>query len=127
MINLALLGTRLLTGALLVGAALQKTISPGDAGGLQVGAGLPFMLVWPALFYNALAGLALWLGVAVRPVAVSAAAYCAFASFFNLNFFLTAGYPWQMIIFVKNWAIAGGWLALAVAGSGAWALRADKP
>jgi len=60
MINLALLGTRLLTGALLVGAALQKTISPGDAGGLQVGAGLPFMLVWPALFYNALAGLALW-------------------------------------------------------------------
>jgi putative oxidoreductase len=63
----------------------------------------------------------------MRPVAVSAAAYCAFASFFNLNFFLTAGYPWQMIIFVKNWAIAGGWLALAVAGSGAWALRADKP
>ena len=125
MIDAALFLARLLIGALLVGGAVQKAVSPGDAGGLLTDVGLPFALVWPALVYDALAGLALWLGVAVRPVAVSAAAYCAATSFFHLNVFLTTGDPWQMTIFVKNWAIAGGCLALAVAGSGAWALRAD--
>jgi putative oxidoreductase len=127
MTNLALLGARLLIGALLIGGAVQKALSPGDAGGLLVGLGLPFALVWPALIYDALAGLALWLGVAVRPVALSAAAYCALTSFFHLNVFQATGDAWQMTIFVKNWAIAGGCLALMVAGSGAWALRADRP
>ena len=122
----ALFFARLLIGALLVGGAVQKGVSPDDAGGLLVALGLPYVLVWPALVYDALAGLALWLGIAVRPVAVSAAAYCAFTSVFHLNLFLTTGDPWQMTIFVKNWAIAGGCLALAVAGSGAWAVRADR-
>ena len=126
MTNAALFVARLLIGALLLGGAVQKAVSPGDAGGLLVGLGLPYALVWPALVYDALAGLALWLGIAVRPVAVTAAAYCALTSFFHLNLFLTTGDPWQMTIFVKNWAIAGGCLALAVAGSGAWAVRADR-
>ena len=126
MIDAALFTARLLIGALLVGGAVQKSVSPDDAGGLLTGLGLPYTLVWPALVYDAVAGLALWLGVAVRPVAVTAAAYCALTSFFHLNVFLTTGDPWQMTIFVKNWAIAGGCLALAVAGSGAWALRADR-
>ncbi|MBU2360563.1 MAG: DoxX family membrane protein [Alphaproteobacteria bacterium] len=125
MTNLALLLARLLIGALLVSGAVQKTLSPGDAGALLVGLGLPYALVWPALVYDAVAGLALWAGVAVRPVAVTAAAYCALTSFFHLNVFLTTGDPWQMTIFVKNWAIAGGCLALAVAGSGRWAVRPD--
>ena len=125
MTNLALLLARLLIGALLVGGAVQKTLSPGDAGALLVGLGLPYALVWPALVYDAVAGLALWAGIAVRPVAVTAAAYCALTSFFHLNVFLTTGDPWQMTIFVKNWAIAGGCLALAVAGSGRWAVKPD--
>ncbi len=123
--NVALLAARVLIGFLLVGGAVQKAVSPSDTGGLLVGLGLSYALVWPALIYDAIAGLALWLGVAVRPVAVSAAAYCAVTSFFHLNVFLTTGDPWQMTIFVKNWAVAGGCLALAVAGSGRWALRPD--
>ncbi|WP_386682467.1 DoxX family protein [Loktanella sp. R86503] len=127
MTNLALLGARLLIGALLVGGAVQKTLSPGDAGGMLVDFGLPFALIWPALIYDAAAGLALWIGVGVRPVAVSAAAYCALTSIFHLQVFTATGDAWQMTIFVKNWAIAGGCLALAVAGSGTVALRADRP
>ena len=126
MTNAALLAARLLIGVLLVGGAVQKAGSPGGAGALLTGVGLPFALVWPALAYNAAAGLALWAGIAVRPVAVTAAAYCALTSFFHLHLFLTTDDPWQLTIFVKNWAIAGGCLALAVAGSGAWALRADR-
>ncbi|SEM47549.1 putative oxidoreductase [Loktanella fryxellensis] len=123
----ALLTARLLIGALMVGGAMQKTLSPDDAGGLLTGMGLPYALVWPALIYDAAAGLALWLGIAVRPVAVTASVYCAVTSFFHLDVFLTTGDSWQMTIFGKNWAIAGGCLALAVAGSGPWAVRPDRP
>ena len=116
----ALFVARLLIGALMLGGAVQKAVSPGDAGAMLTGAGMPFALVWVALVYDALAGAALWLGIAVGPVAVSAAAYCAVTSFFHLAIFLDVGDAWQMTIFVKNWAIAGGCLALAVAGAGRW-------
>ena len=39
------------------------------------------------------------------------AAYCALTSVFHL----VPDDPWQMSIFVKNWAIAGGCLCLAAA------------
>ena len=125
MSSAALLAARVLIGALLLGGAVQKALSPDDAGGLLTLVGLPYALVWPALAYDAAAGALLWIGVAVRPVAVSAAAYCALTSLFHLALFLEAGDPWQVTIFVKNWAIAGGCLALAVAGSGRWAVRPD--
>jgi len=121
----ALLIARVLIGALLVGGAFQKIGAPDGAGELLVMVGLPYALVWPALAYNLIAGTALWVGLWVRPVAVTAAAYCALTSFFHLNLFFVEGDPWQTTIFVKNWAVAGGCLALAVAGSGRWAWRAD--
>lgn len=121
--NLALLFARFLIGILFVGGALQKWGSPAGAGDLLSGLGLPFWLVWVALVYNLVAGLALWAGIAVRPVALSLAAYCAFTSIFHLQLYYQTDDPWQMTIFVKNWAIAGGCLALAVAGAGRWALR----
>ncbi len=119
--NAILLVARLLIAALFVGGAVQKGVSPGDAQGLLMGLGMPAVLVWPALVLDALAGLALIAGVGVRPIALLLAAYCGFTSIFH---FIPAD-PWQMTIFVKNWAIAGGCLALAVAGSGRFALRPD--
>ena len=107
---------RWLIAALFLGGAVQKALSPGDAQALLAMRGLPEVLVWPALAYNAAAGLALVLGFALRPVALSLAAYCAVTSVFHLQ----PDDPWQMSIFVKNWAIAGGCLALAVA------VRTDK-
>jgi putative oxidoreductase len=117
---LLLLG-RLLIAALFVGGALQKAFDPQQVIGLLSGWHLPGLLVWPALAYNAAAGLALAFGVAVRPLALSLALYCVVTSAFHF----LPGDPWQMTIFVKNWAIAGGCLALAVAGSGRIAVRLD--
>lgn len=54
----------------------------------------------------------------MTPVALALAAYCAITSLFH---FIPAD-PWQMTIFVKNWAIAGGCLAMAVAGPGRYRL-----
>ena len=112
--DLLLLGARVLIALLFLGGAVQKAFSPADASALLAGFGLPVGLVWAALGYIALAALALVAGVAVRPVALSLAAYCAVTSVFHF----IPDDPWQMSIFVKNWAIAGGCLALAVAGAG---------
>lgn len=122
--NLLSLIGRCLIAVLFLSGAVQKAVDPAAAQALLAGWNWPQALVWLALAYNALAGLALILGVAVRPVALSLAAYCALTAFFHL----IPDDPWQMSIFVKNWAIAGGCLVLAAQGGGALRLRfADKP
>jgi putative oxidoreductase len=117
--DLAVLAGRVLIALLFLGGAAQKWMGPGAVEGLLAGAGLPEWLVWPALVFNLLAGLALILGVQVRAVAALLAAYCMATSVFHL----IPADPWQMSIFVKNWAIAGGCLVLAAHGAGRFALR----
>ena len=114
----ALLAARILIGALFAGGAAQKALDPAPAMDLLTGRGLPAALVWPALGFNALAAAALWSGRGVRPVALALAAYCGATSVFHL----VPEDPWQISIFVKNWAIAGGCLALWAAGPGRWRL-----
>jgi putative oxidoreductase len=117
--DLAVLVGRVLIALLFLGGAVQKGMEPGAVQGLLAGFGMPEWLVWPALAFNLGAGLALIAGVWVRPVAAALAAYCAFTSIFH---YVPAD-PWQMTIFVKNWAIAGGCLVLAAHGPGRFALR----
>jgi len=117
----ALFVGRLLIAALFVGGSVQKMIDPEPVRMLLSGVGWPVVLVWPALVFNALAGLALIVGVGVRWLAVLLAGYTAVTSLFH---FIPED-PWQMSIFVKNWAIVGGCLCLAAAGSGRIAWRPD--
>ncbi len=107
----ALIAARVLIAALFVAGTAQKLVDPEAARDLLAERGLPGALLWPALAYNAAAALALLAGWRVTPVALSLAAYCAATSVFHF----IPGDGWQMSIFVKNWAIAGGCLALAVA------------
>ena len=120
--HLTLFIGRLLIAALFIGGAVQKAVDPAQVMALLLGKGLPAVLVWPALAFNALAGLLLVIGVGVRPMAYLLAGYAAFTSIFH---YIPTD-PWQMSIFVKNWAIAGGCLCLAVVGSGKFALRPDS-
>lgn len=107
---------RALIAALFLGGAVQKAINPDPVILLLAGWGLPGMLVWPALVFNAVSGVALIAGIWVRPVALMLALYSGATSFFHL----LPDDPWQMSIFVKNWAIAGGCLVLAADGGGRW-------
>ncbi len=107
---------RLLIAVLFIGGAAQKATDPAPAMMLLAGFGMPQWLVWPALAFNAGVGAALVLGLWVRPIALLAAGYCGFTSIFHY----LPDDPWQMTIFVKNWAIAGGCLVLSVHGAGAW-------
>ena len=119
--DLGLLASRFLIAVLFLGGAVQKITSPAEAMALLTALNLPAALVWPALVFNAAAGLMLLVGVRVRYVAVALAVYCGATSIFHW----IPQDPWQMSIFVKNWAIARGCLALSVAGSGRLAVRPD--
>jgi putative oxidoreductase len=112
--DLLALGGRLLLAMLFVLGALQKLDDPAPAMDLLTARGLPAILIWPALLFNGIAGIALFAGYRTRAFALLAAAYCAATSYFH---FLPDD-PWQMSIFVKNWTIAGGFLVLAAHGPG---------
>ena len=100
---------RILIAALFAAGAMQKALAPGAAQGLLAGLGLPVWLVWPALALNAGLAVGLLWPRTVRVAALAAAAYCGVTSLFHLQ----PGDGWQLSIFVKNWAIAGGLLVLA--------------
>ena len=116
--SLALLGARLLIAQLFLLGSAQKWLDPDAVEGLLAGRGLPEWLIWPALAFNLAAGALLLLGLWTRPLALLLAAYCAATSLFHL----IPSDGWQMSIFVKNWAIAGGCLGLFAAGAGRYAL-----
>jgi len=61
--------------------------------------------------FNAALALGLVVGPRLRLWALLGAGYCVVTSLFH---FIPAD-GWQMSIFVKNWAIAGGLLVLAAA------------
>ncbi len=118
MTNAIALAGRVLLALLLILGALQKISDPAPVMALLADRGLPELLVWPALAFNGVAGVALVLGYHTKPIALLAAGYCAFTSIFH---FLPDD-PWQMTIFIKNWSIAGGFLMLAAFGPGRYAL-----
>lgn len=103
------LASRLLLSLLFLGGAAQKAIDPAPVQMLLGLAGLPSALVWPALAFNLIAGICLLTGPHIRLWAIVLALYCVGTSFFHL----LLPDAWQVTIFVKNWAIAGGLLAVA--------------
>lgn len=114
----AALAGRLLLAALFAAGAVQKLVDPAPVLGLLAGRGLPAALYWPALAFTAAGAAALVLGVWTRAMAAALALYCMATSVFHL----IPDDPWQMSIFVKNWAIAGGLLVLSAHGPGRYAL-----
>ena len=109
--RIAYVAARWLIAALFAAGALNKALDPDGAGVLLTDRGLPYAMVWPALLFNAAAAVSLVAGWRVAEWALALAAYCALTSVFHL----IPDDPWQISIFVKNWAIAGGCLALFVA------------
>jgi putative oxidoreductase len=117
--DLSLLVARLLLGALFVTAGLGKLGSVDGFAGYMASGGIPAVLAWPVIIFEILGGLALIAGVQTRAVALALGAFCILSG--ALYHFDPAD-QMQMTSFLKNVALAGGYLALAVAGSGRFAL-----
>lgn len=90
----------------------------GFTGYLQSG-GLPGFLAWPAILFEIAVGILLIIGYQTRLVGLAGAAFCVVSAALYHNNFADQT---QMIMFLKNLAIAGGFLLLAANGPGKYAM-----
>jgi putative oxidoreductase len=90
----------------------------------SVGLPLPSVLAAGALVLEIVAGIALIIGYKTRWAALALALFTLVAAFLFHNYWaMPAGQQMmQQIIFLKNLAVTGGLLMLAMAGPGAWSV-----
>jgi putative oxidoreductase len=118
---LLLLG-RVLLAAIFISAGLQKFSGIESTAGYIASAGLPAgtALAWAAAIFEVVAGIAILVGFQTKYAALALAAFCVFT---GLVFHGGADQMQQMF---KNFGLAGGFLALAAAGAGAWSVDAKR-
>jgi putative oxidoreductase len=114
-----LLAARVLLGLLFVVAGLGKLASVEGFAGYMASGGVPAFLAWPVVLFEILGGLALIAGFQTRAVALALAAFCVVS---GVLYHFDPADQMQMSSFLKNLALAGGYVALAVAGPGRYAL-----
>lgn len=120
---LALLA-RVLLAAIFLLSGLAKLADPAGTAAYVASSGLPAptLAAWGAALLETLGGLALIAGYRVRPAALVLALFSVVAALFFHNNLADQN---QMIHFMKNFALAGGLLQLAITGPGRFAL--SKP
>jgi putative oxidoreductase len=117
----ALLGARLLMSAIFLHEAFVKIAGFAGAAGYMQAAGLPPVLLPVAIAVELGCGLAILAGAFTRYAALLLAGFCVVtAVLFHTKF----GETNQLLHFEKNLSMTGGFLALWVAGAGAWSLDA---
>ncbi len=123
--NVVLLVARVLLSFMFIMAGLQKFGDIAGTAGYIGSVGLPAgtLLAWLAAIFETLAGIAILVGFQTRAAAWALAVFCVFAA---VVFHYIPADMMQMMIFSKNVTIAGGFLALAVAGAGAYSVDARR-
>lgn len=121
MSNISQLVARALLGQMFLLAGLSKLGEGAYTGtqGYMESMGVPGMLLPLVILLEIGAGLAIIAGWQARLAAIALAAFSVLAA---LIFHFNLGDQMQMILFMKNIAISGGLLLLAVHGSGAFSL-----
>jgi putative oxidoreductase len=115
------LAGRILLALIFVISGAGKIADPAGSAGYMQAMGVPAILLWPTIALELLGGLAIIVGFQTRLVAYLLAAFSLVAAaIFHTNF----ADQIQMIMFLKNISIAGGFLLLA--SSGATALSIDS-
>ena len=110
---------RLFIGGFFLLAGVGKVADIAGTAGYIQSVGLPGFLAWPSAIFEIALGLALTLGYQTRYAALAGAAFCVFtAVFFHNNF----ADQTQMIMFLKNFSIAGAFLMFFANGAGKLAL-----
>ncbi|MER8637926.1 DoxX family protein [Mesorhizobium sp. M1365] len=123
--NALLLLSRLLFAALFVPSGFHALTDIAGTSGYFAGLGLPLptLAAWGTGLFELIAGLLILVGFKTPIVALLLAAFCIAAGFIG---HYGQGGDDPMLTFMhsqmlmKDIAIAGGFLALAMAGAGAW-------
>ena len=119
---LHLLG-RILLALIFLKAGLGKISDPAGTMKYMEAMGVPGLLLWPTIAVELLGGLAIVLGYKTRYVALALAGFCVVSALlFHRNF----GDQMQMVNFLKNLGLAGGFLLLASSGATAFAMDGTR-
>ena len=117
--NTAVFVGRLLLAAIFIQAGWSKIGGYDEAVAYMAKAGVSGSLLPLVIVVELLGGLLIVIGWQTRLVAIGLAIFTILAAYlFHMNF----GDRNQAIHFMKNMAIAGGFLALAAGGPGAWSI-----
>ena len=120
-----LLVARILLAFIFILSGVQKFFGIEGTAGYIASVGLPFatLLAVGAAIVETFGGLAILVGFRTREAAWVLAAFTLVAGFL---FHFQPADQMQMISFMKNLAITGGFLALAQIGAGAFSLDARR-
>ncbi|MFM2302551.1 MAG: hypothetical protein RLZZ84_2287 [Pseudomonadota bacterium] len=123
MTNLAAPIGRLLLSLIFILGGVSKLGALAATGGYMQSMGVPAALALPAALFELLGGLAILVGWQTRIVAPLLAGFCVVtAVIFHRNFADQV----MMIMFMKNLAMAGGFLVLYAHGAGPMSIDARK-
>lgn len=124
----ALLAGRVLLALIFVTAGWQKIGAYDATAGYMQAMGVPGALLPLVILTELGGGLAVLLGFQTRLASLLLAGFCVVSGYL-FHYLAIAGTDamadmTNQIMFMKNLAMAGGFLALAVAGAGAWSVDA---
>jgi putative oxidoreductase len=140
--NALLLAARVLLSFMFILAGLGKFGDPASTAGMITQAGLPAatLLTYVAGVFEVVAGVAVLVGFQTKIAAVLLAGFSVFTALvFHSGAINIPDFPaaanglltlFNSLMMMKNLAIAGGFLGLAVVGAGAWSVdgyRGAKP
>ncbi len=109
------LAGRAMIALIFVLSGLSKISAIEGTQGYMEAMGVPGILIYPTILFEVVAGLAIIAGFQTRLVALALA---GFTLLLALIFHNQLGDQTQFILFIKNVAIAGGFLFLARYGAG---------
>ena len=121
--NYTMLAGRILIAAIFVIAGFSKIFGYEGTAGYMQSMGVPGMLLPLVIALELGGGLAIIAGWQTRIVAFALAGFCIVAA---VIFHGNLGDQMQSILFMKNFALAGGFLFLVANGPGTLALDARK-
>lgn len=119
--NYLLLASRVLLAYIFIVSSFGSVLAPAGRAGYMSSIGMPGFLAWPSAAIELGLALCVLVGFKTRYASWGLAGFCVATA---VLFHFQTGDMMQMIMFSKNMAIAGGFLALSVAGAGGLSLDA---
>lgn len=117
----AIAAARMLMALIFILSGLSKIGAADAIRGYMEAMHVPGFLLWPTIIFEIAAGLFVVLGYRTRVVAVMLAGFCVVTAAVFHNQFAD---QIQMIMFLKNIAMTGGFVLLASVGPGRYSLDA---
>jgi len=123
MVGIIQLLGRIMLALIFILAGVGKVMDPAGTSGYMEAMGVPTILLWPTILLEIIGGIAVAVGYRT---ALAAAALAIFSIVAAVLFHSDFGDKIQMILFMKNIAMAGGLFLLAAGSTTAYSFDSKK-